>query len=48
MKYDLTAEEAQHIEAYRNLLDEFKKAADANLEELFTLQTEVMRNILQK
>jgi|GEM_PF-4841401 hypothetical protein len=46
MKYEITEEERSHIEKYRDLLPEFQKVADANMQELLQLQTTVMRAAL--
>ena len=43
MKYELSAEEAQHIERYRDLLPEFQSALDRQMQILFELQTQLMK-----
>lgn len=48
MKYELVEEEIQHIEKFRNLLPEFQKALDANLQALFDLQTEIVKEAIEK
>lgn len=47
MKYELSAEEIQHIERYRNLLSEFQEALDKQIDVLFDLQTRVVKEMLQ-
>lgn len=37
MKYELSAEEFEHIEKYRDLLPEYRKAADENIKTLFSV-----------
>ena len=48
MKYELSDEEVQLIENYRNLLPEFQKSADANLQTLFELQTEIIKQAISR
>lgn len=48
MKYELSEEEIQHIENFRNLLPEFQKALDANLQSLFDLQTDIVKEAIGK
>jgi hypothetical protein len=48
MKYELSPEESNLIEEYRNLLPEFQRAADKNLKTLFELQTGIMRELISK
>lgn len=44
--YELSQEEINHIEKYRDLLDDFQKAADANMQTLFELQTTTVKQLL--
>ena len=43
---ELSPKEAALIENYRNLLDEFQEVADKNIQDLFDLQSNVMRKLL--
>ena len=46
MQYELSQEEIQHIEKYRDLPDEFQKALDAQMRVLFDLQTNIFKEML--
>lgn len=46
MKYDLTEEEVQHVEKYRDLLPKFQEALDKHAQALFELQTRIVRESL--
>ena len=48
MKCELSSEEAQHIERYRDLLPEFQKALDKQLNALFELQRQILKETLVK
>lgn len=47
MKYELSAEEIQHIERYRDLLPEFQEALDKQLQALFELQRQIVKEALE-
>lgn len=47
MKYELSAEEVQHIERYRDLLPEFQEALDKQLQVLFELQRQIVKEALE-
>lgn len=47
MKYELSAEEIQHIERYRDLLPEFQEALDKQLQVLFELQRQLVKEALE-
>lgn len=47
MKYELSAEEIQHIERYRDLLPEFQEALDKQLQALSELQRQVVKEVLK-
>ena len=47
MKYELSAEEIQHIERYRDLLPEFQEALDKQITALFELQKQIMKETLE-
>ena len=47
MQYELSAEEVQHIEKYRDLLPEFQAALDKQLHTLFELQTQIMKETFE-
>lgn len=47
MQYELSEQEIQHIEKYRNLLPEFQKALDKQAKVLFDLQTQIMRETIE-
>lgn len=51
MQYDLSAEEARHIEKYRDLLPEFQtalnKQLNKQLQALFELQTQIMQETFE-
>lgn len=47
MQYDLSKQEIQHIEKYRNLLPEFQKALDKQMKALFELQTKIIHESLE-
>lgn len=44
MKYEISKEEMQHIERYRDLLPEFQAASDKQLEALFELQKQIIKD----
>lgn len=46
MNYELSQEEINHIEKYRDLFDDFQKAADENMKTLFELQTSTIKQLL--
>lgn len=46
MKYELSTEEIQHIERYRDLLPEFQNTLDKQLEVLFGLQRQIIKESL--
>lgn len=46
MLYELSQEEIDHIEKYRDLTEEFQKALDAQLKVLFDLQTKIFKEML--
>lgn len=48
MKYELSEQEIQHIEKYRELLDEYQKALDENMQTLFDLQTRIIKELIAK
>lgn len=47
MEYELSAEEIQHIERYRDLLPEFQSALDKQMQSLFELQTQIMKETFE-
>lgn len=47
MKHELSKEELQHIERYRDLLPEFQAALDKHLLALFELQTQIMKETFE-
>ena len=47
MKYELSAEEIQHIERYRDLLPEFQEALDKQFQVLFELQRQIVKEALE-
>lgn len=47
MQYELSQEEIQHIEKYRDLTEEFQKALDAQMKVLFDLQTNIFKEMLR-
>ena len=47
MKYELSAEEIQHIERYRDLLPEFQETLDKQLQVLFELQRQLIKDALE-
>ena len=47
MKYELSEQEIQHIEKYRDLLPEFQEALDKQAEVLFDLQTQIMKEAIE-
>lgn len=47
MKYELSAEEIQHIDRYRDLLPEFQEALDKQLQALFELQKQIVKEVLK-
>lgn len=47
MQYELSAEEIQHIEKYRDLLSEFQTALDKQMQALFELQTQIMKETFE-
>lgn len=47
MKYELSPEEIQHIERYRELLPEFQAALDAQMKVLFELQNGIVKEMIR-
>lgn len=47
MKYELSAEEIQFIERYRDLLPEFQAALDSQMKSLFDLQASIVKEMIQ-
>ena len=47
MKYELSTEELRHIERYRNLLPEFQEALDKQMQTLFELQRQIVKEAIQ-
>ena len=47
MQYELSTEEIRHIEKYRDLLPEFQAALDKQLQTLFELQTQIMKETFE-
>ena len=47
MKYELSEKEIQHIERYRDLLPEFQDALDKQLQTLFELQGQIVKEVLK-
>ena len=47
MNYELSAEELQHIERYRDLLPEFQEALDKQIQALFELQRQIVKEAIQ-
>lgn len=47
MKYELSTEEIQHIERYRELLPEFQAALDSQMKVLFDLQTTIVKEAIR-
>lgn len=47
MKYELSAEEIQFIERYRDLLPEFQATLDVQMKALSDLQTSIVKEIIQ-
>lgn len=45
MKYELSEVEVDLIKTYRKLLEEWQRAASENVQSLYQLQVEVIRNI---
>lgn len=48
MKCELSEEEVQFIEKYRDLLPEFQTALDKQAKVLFDLQTEIVKEMISK
>lgn len=48
MNYELSQEEIDHIEKYRDLLPEFQKALDKNQQVLFELQTDIVKQAISR
>lgn len=46
MLYELSKEEIEHIEKYRDLTEEFQAALDAQIKILFDLQTNIFKEML--
>lgn len=46
MKYELSKEEIRHIERYRDLLPEFREALDKQLQALFELQRQILKDAI--
>ena len=47
MTYELSAEELQHIEQYRDLLPEFQAALDKQMQALFELQRQIVKEAIR-
>ena len=47
MRYELSAEEIQHIDRYRDQLPEFQEALDKQLQALFELQKQIVKEVLK-
>ena len=47
MQYELSTEEIRHIEKYRDLLPEFQATLDKQLQTLFELQTQIMKETFE-
>lgn len=47
MLYELSQEEIQHIERYRDLTEEFQKALDEQAKILFDLQTNIFKELIK-
>ena len=47
MQYELSTQEIQHIERYRDLLPEFQTVLDAYLHSCFELQTRILRDAFE-
>lgn len=47
MQHELSAEEIRHIEKYSDLLPEFQTALDKQLQVLFELQTQIMKETFE-
>lgn len=47
MKYELSTEELQHIEQYRDLLPEFQEALDKQMQALLELQRRIVKEAIQ-
>ena len=47
MLCELSQEEIQHIERYRDLTEEFQKALDAQAKVLFDLQTNIFKELIK-
>lgn len=47
MMYELSTEEIRHIEQYRDLLPEFQDALDKQLQALFELQRQIVKEAIQ-
>lgn len=47
MQYELSEQEVQFIEKYRDLLPEFQKALDKQATVLFELQTQLMKETIE-
>lgn len=48
MLYELSKEEIEHIERYRDLTEEFQEALNSQMKALFDLQKTIFREMLQK
>lgn len=46
MKYELSTEEIRHIEQYRDLLPEFQEALDKQIQALFELQRQLVKEAI--
>lgn len=47
MKYELSTEEIKHIERYRDLLPEFQEALNKQVETLFELQQQIVKEVFE-
>ena len=47
MLYELSKEEIEHIERYRDLTEEFQAALDSQMKVLFDLQTKIFKEMIQ-
>lgn len=47
MQYELSKQEIQHIEKYRDLLPEFQNALDNQMKTLFELQTKIIHESIE-
>lgn len=47
MQYELSIQEVQHIERYRDLLPEFQSVLDTHLQSYFELQTQLLKDAFE-